>query len=62
MPTDPTPHAGQVMERPPEPEYPEPKPDATGGDRPDEPEQSDRRSGQPSRVDPLTGAGEDIAG
>lgn len=61
MPTDPTPHAGQVMERAPEPEYPEPKPDATAGDSP-ESAQRDRQRDQRSRVDPLTGTGEDVAG
>lgn len=65
-PIDPSPHAGEVMRQPSQPRYPEPKPDRQR----DEPArgQPTERAGSGSAVpgqektDPVTGAGEDIAG
>jgi hypothetical protein len=65
MPIDPTPQGGEVTRELPEAEYPEPKPQ--GEDRNGHPaadadrDKGDAPSAKP-RTDPLTGAGEDIAG
>jgi hypothetical protein len=63
MPIDPTPQGSQVTRELPEPQYPEPKPQAEDRQRRPAPE-ADRDQPDPAgaRVDPLTGAGEDIAG
>jgi hypothetical protein len=63
MPIDPTPQGGELTRELPQPEYPEPRPEGedrhTGAD-------ADRAKadapGDRPRTDPLTGAGEDIAG
>ncbi len=64
-PIDPSPHAGEVMHQPSQPRYPQPKPGRQSDDTVDQP--SDRAgreggsAGEP-KTDPVTGAGEDIAG
>ena len=68
-PADTTPHGKEIMHAPPEPKYPEPKP----GEESDEPVRGQPNADSESRgdggaatdaaaVDPVTGAGEDIAG
>jgi hypothetical protein len=62
MPIDPTPQCGAVTRELPEPEYPEPKPQAEEGRRPGRDGDDAAAGSDRPRVDPLTGAGEDIAG
>jgi hypothetical protein len=65
MPIDPTPQGGEVTRKTPEPEYPEPKPQGADRTRNGEAGADRDERGAPSdrpREDPLTGAGEDIAG
>ena len=64
MPVDPTPQGGEVTREPPEPRYPEPKPVAREQSRPAAGSvcgEAEAPRDRP-RVDPLTGAGEDVAG
>lgn len=65
-PTDPTPQADQVMHESDEPRFPEPSAGAGRGGSEGRSADADRDEGDGpearARVDPITGAGEDIAG